>query len=128
MLSNTGWCAGSLGTARPGHRHSCVAMVSRCRNPVYVTSDSEAQISTSRSHTRFCPSSSQDAQDGLVGNELFSIQDILLISKIIRSLVRVLQGTQYFGVCLPCLEVPAAGFIGFFVSSFVVSSNRACLL
>lgn len=64
----------------------------------------------------------------LVGNELFSIQDILLISKIIISLVRVLQGARYFGVCLPCLEVPAAGFIGFFVSSFVVSSNRACLL
>lgn len=58
-----------------------------------------------------------------VGNELFSMQDVLLMNKIIVSPVHV-----FWGPALLCLSTlsgnTAADVIGF----FVVISNRACVL
>lgn len=78
--------------ALPGCQESFVAPCdgfSEHRNSVYVVSFSSARISVSRWRTCICLSNSQEVQDGLVGNELFFIQDVSLINKIISSLVRV---------------------------------------
>lgn len=62
-----------------------------------------------------------------VGNELFSMQDVLLMNKI-----RVSSAHVFWGPALLCLSTlsgsTAADAIGFFVSGFVVISNRACVL
>lgn len=126
------WSRGS-GT---GSRRSCAPRssarscdgFSERRNSVCVVSPLSAQINVSRWRTRICLCSPQEAQDGFNGKWIILYPGCFTDKQNNKRSCTCALVVRYFCVSLPCLEDPAADFIGVFVSGFGVVVNSVCVL